>query len=119
ELVEIGDRLRVVVVLEDNRLRVRAQRVYLRGRGDRTCEVRDDPDVVRLTQRADADQLGDAADVRQRAANEIEVVVLDQTMKIPTGAPLLSGGERHAGEAAQLGNVLQERVGLHRIFDQV
>ena len=119
ELVQIRDRLRPVVVFEDDGLRVRAQRVYLRGRGDRSGEMRDDADVVRLAQRADADHLGDAADVRQRAADEVEVVVLDQLVEIPAGAPFLAGGERHAGEAAQLGDVLEERVGLHRIFDQI
>ena len=119
ELVQVRDRLRPVVVFEDDGLRIRSQRVNLRGSGDRAGKVRDDADVVRLAQGADADHLGDAADVRKRAADEVEVMVLDQLVEIPPGTPFLTGRQRHAGEAAQLGNVLQERVGLHRILDQV
>ena len=72
----------------------------LSGGGDGTGEVRNDADVVRLAQGADADQLGDAADVRQRAADEIEVVVLHQLVEVPPRAPFFACRQRHAGQAA-------------------
>ena len=91
----------------------------LSGGGDWTGEVRNDADVVRLAQGADADQLGDAADVRQRAADEIEVVVLHQLVEVPPRPPFLARGQRHAGQAAQFRNVLKKRIGLNRILDEI
>ena len=92
-----------VVVFEDERLRIRSERVYLGCGGNRAGEVRDNPDVVRFAQGADPDHLGDAADVGQRAASKLEVVVLDQFVEVPARAPLLTGGERYAGLGRSLG----------------
>ena len=90
----------------------------LRGGRDRAGEMGHDANIVRLAEGTDADQLGDAAGVRERDANEVEVVVLDQREKIPAGAQFFAGGEGEDRHAAQLGNVLDKRVGLHRILDR-
>ena len=64
--------------------------------------------------------LGDAADVRERAADKIQVVILDEAMEVKAGTPLLARSQGDAiGQAAEAGNILKERIDLHGVFDHV
>ena len=53
-----------------------------------------DADEMRLADRGDLHHLGDAADVGQRGAHVIDVVVLHQLVEVPAVAPLFAGRDR-------------------------
>ena len=68
--------------------------------------------------RGDLHHLGDAADVGQRRADEIDVVVLDEPVEVPLETPLFAVRQRDRRHLAQLGNVLERVFVAHRIFDE-
>ena len=89
------------------------------GGGDGAGEMGHDADIVRLAEGGDLHHFRDAADVGQRRADVIEVVILDQAMEIPALAPFLASGNGHRGQLPQFRNILVERLGAHGILDEI
>ena len=75
------------------------------------------PDIVGFAQGRDLHHFGDAADVGERGAIEIDVVVFDEPVEVPTLAPFLAGAERATRHRAQPRDILQKRLGPHGILD--
>ena len=67
--------------------------------------------------RHDLEHLGDAADVGQRRAGEVDVALLDERAELRARAPLLAGRERHGRQQPQLRDLRAELLLAHRILD--
>src|ERR1700675_1132608 len=80
--------------------------------------MRNDADKVRLAYGRDLHHLGDSADIRERHANVVEIVILNQLVEVPAIAPLLAGGERHLDGSTQDRQILLESFGADRVFDK-
>ena len=80
--------------------------------------MRDDAYGVRLAHRRDLHHLRDAADIGQRGAHVVDVVVLHEPVEVPALAPLLAVRQRAGGHLAQLGDVLERVLVAHRVFYQ-
>src|SRR5438105_4782658 len=74
------------------------------SRRDRPCEMGNNADEVCLADRGDLHHLRDPADVRERCANVVDIVVLDQLVKVPAVAPLLAGRDRDSYHSPQSWN---------------
>jgi hypothetical protein len=61
---------------------------------------------MRLGEREDLHELGDAADVRQRDSRVVDELALDQRVDVPLVAELLADRDRNAGALAH------RRVGI-------
>src|SRR5579872_7345948 len=106
-------------VLHQNGSRKCSERVNQRRRRDGSGEMGNDADKMRLADRRDLHHLGDTADVRQRRANIVDVVVLDQLVEVPTITPLFSRCDGHASRCAELRQILRESFGSNGVFDEV
>ena len=80
--------------------------------------MRHDPHGVRFAKRRNLHHFGDAADIRQGRADEIDVVAFDQPVEVPLETPLLTMRQRDRGHLPQLRDVLERVLVTHRIFDE-
>ena len=64
------------------------------------------------------EHLGDAADVGEGGADEVDVMMLDEGVEVPAIAPLFSGGEGDVDLLAEDGQVLLEGFGADGVFDE-
>ncbi len=118
-LGEVVDRTAAEVVLHHQRAGERREAVDERRGGDRSGEVRHDADGVRLADGRDLHHLGDAADVGQRRADVVDVVVLDELVEVPPVAPFLAVGEGDGRHLPQLRQVHEGVLVAHGILDEV
>ena len=77
----------------------------VRGGADRAGKVRNDADLVGVAHRHDLEHLGDATDVRQRRAGEIDVAIFDERVELPALTPFLARRQRDARQQSKLGNL--------------
>src|SRR2546423_452815 len=75
---EIRGRALALVVFHQYLSWERDHGVHVAGRRDRAGEMRDDADAMGIARRHDLRHLGDAADVRQRRAGEVDVALFDE-----------------------------------------
>ena len=61
--------------------------------------------------------LGDAADVGQRRAREVDVALLDERAELRSRSPLLAGRERHRRQQPQLRDLRAELLLANRVLD--
>ena len=117
-LGQVVDRPAAVVVFHQHGARERGEAVdESRGR-DRSGEVRHDAHRVGFAERRNLHHLGDAADVRQCRADEVDVVAFDQPVEVPLETPFLTMRQRHRRHLPQLRDVLKRVFVTHRILDE-
>ena len=82
----------LVVVLHQDGAGEGAERVDERGGCDGAGEVGDDADEVGFAESHDFEHLGDAANIGERGAKEVDGVMLDKGVEVPAVAPFFAGG---------------------------
>src|SRR6266403_1511862 len=90
-----------------------------RRRGDRPCEVWNDSDGRGFAQRHHLDHLGDAADVRKRGPNVVDILVVEEPVEIPSLPPFFAVGQRARRHLAQLRDLFERLFVPDRIFDEI
>src|SRR3954451_14377441 len=106
-----------LVVLHQHLTRKRHHRLHVAGRRDGAGEMRHDAYLVGVAHRHDLEHLGDATDVGQRRAREIDVALLNQWTELRPCPPLLAWRERHRRQQSQLRDLCPELLLAHGILN--